>query len=104
MVGGMKPTVLYYRVDRRQISFIKFILEAYDNMAVVTTLDPHQAVIRVTIAAGCAIAIRRVLFEFENDFDLVEIDQALLTTGVDKGSIAIEERPIVSNENKKTSH
>jgi hypothetical protein len=70
----MKSTVQYYRVDRRQISFIKFILEAYDNMAVVTTLDPYQAVIQVTTAPGCETVIRRAIEDFSNEFEAVGLD------------------------------
>jgi hypothetical protein len=71
----MKTTVQTYRVDRRQISFIKFILEAYDNMAVVTTLDPYQAVVRVTIAPGCESAISDILNGFAHEFGMVALDQ-----------------------------
>ena len=70
VVGGMKTTVQYYQVNRKQISFIKFILEAYDNMAVVTTLDPHQAIVQVTVAPGCERVIQRVLDAFSHDFDV----------------------------------
>ena len=55
---AMKPVPLEttrrcFRMDRSHISFVKFILEAYDNVAVMTTLDPHRAVVQVTIATGC---------------------------------------------------
>jgi len=75
VVGGMKTTVQYYRVNRKQISFIKFILEAYDNMAVVTTLDPHQAIVQVTMAPGCERVIQRVLDAFCHEFEVVAIDR-----------------------------
>ena len=42
-----------YRVDRRDISFLRFILEAYDGMAVVTTRDAAQGIVGITIAPGC---------------------------------------------------
>jgi hypothetical protein len=42
-----------YRVDRQRISFAKFILEAYDNMAVMSTVDAREAVVRIAIAPGC---------------------------------------------------
>lgn len=42
-----------YRVDRRRISFVKFILEAYDNVAVLSTLDPRSGVVRIAIAPRC---------------------------------------------------
>jgi hypothetical protein len=42
-----------YRVDTSQISFLKFILEAYDGMAQMTTLDPGLGVIEIYVASGC---------------------------------------------------
>ncbi|MGD9008509.1 MAG: DUF4911 domain-containing protein, partial [Desulfobacteraceae bacterium] len=35
----MRTTKQLYRVDRRQISMIRFIFEAYEGLAVVTTVD-----------------------------------------------------------------
>ncbi|MBW2367814.1 MAG: DUF4911 domain-containing protein [Deltaproteobacteria bacterium] len=41
-----------YRIDRREIHFIKFILEAYEGVAVLTTLDPKAGLIELMIAPG----------------------------------------------------
>ena len=43
----------YYRVDRREIAFIKFIVEAYDGIAVLETLDPMAGIVVFHIAPGC---------------------------------------------------
>jgi hypothetical protein len=43
----------YYRVDRREIAFIKFIFEAYDGIAVLETLDPAAGMVVFHIAPGC---------------------------------------------------
>ena len=49
----METTMRWYRMDRREISFMKFVLEAYDNMAVVSTVDRKRGVVQVRIAPGC---------------------------------------------------
>jgi hypothetical protein len=41
-----------YRVDPSRIYFVKFILEAYDNMAQLTTLDPDLGLIEIFVAPG----------------------------------------------------
>lgn len=41
------------RINRRQISLLKFILEGYDNMATLTTLDAAAGMVVVRIAVGC---------------------------------------------------
>ena len=43
----------YYRVDRRQIHFLKFILEGYDGVAVLRTLDPQEGLVVLQIGPGC---------------------------------------------------
>jgi hypothetical protein len=43
----------YYRVQRSEIAFIKFILEAYDGMAMLTTIDPAKGIIALRIAPHC---------------------------------------------------
>lgn len=51
----------YYRVDRRFISFIRFIFEAYEGVAVVTTLDAKAGEIVLAVAPGCEAVAREVM-------------------------------------------
>ena len=51
--AGVKTVNRFYRVDRRRISFIRFIFEAYEGLAVVTTIDPSKGVIVLRVAPGC---------------------------------------------------
>ncbi len=48
----------YFKVNRRDIVFLKFILEAYEGMNVMSTVDNAAGVIRIVIMSG-----------FENDMD-----------------------------------
>ena len=57
----MKTRKKYYRVDRRQIAFIKFIFEGYDGLLAMTTIDPGQGIISLNIAPGCEIEAAGVL-------------------------------------------
>ena len=56
-----RTTRRYYTVDPCHISVIKFILEAYDNVAVVSTVDGWRAVIAVAIAPGCETLVDAVM-------------------------------------------
>ena len=51
----------YCRVDRREIAFIKFIIEAYDGLAVLETLDPVSGMVVFHIAPGCESEVDAVL-------------------------------------------
>lgn len=57
----MKTTGLYYRVDRRQINFVRFIFEAYEGIAVVTTLDAAKGHIGLAVAPGCQEMAVRIM-------------------------------------------
>ena len=56
-----KTKTQYYRVDRCQIAFIKFIFEAYDGLAVLTTMDPARGIIALHIAPRCQKQVSEIL-------------------------------------------
>jgi hypothetical protein len=39
MAGGVKEVRRYYRMDRRRIALFRFLLEAYDGLAALRTLN-----------------------------------------------------------------
>ena len=63
----MKTTTQYYRVDRRQIAFIKFILEAYDGIAGMRTTDPAKGIIKLHIAPGCKEQVEQILQDLKKE-------------------------------------
>jgi hypothetical protein len=69
----MQTVEQFYRVDRRRISLIKFIFEAYEGLAVVTTLAPAAGSIVLRVAPGCEDTARAVMADLGKHF-LVEPD------------------------------
>jgi len=57
----------HYRVDRREIAFIRFIIEAYDGLAIVTTLDPETGLIEFQIAPGCEQDVEMILQDLKRN-------------------------------------
>lgn len=57
-----------FRVERKAISKIRFILEAYEGIAVVETMDPRAALIRLHIAPGCENIVDNVLSELNHEY------------------------------------
>ncbi|OQX27793.1 MAG: hypothetical protein BWK80_03445 [Desulfobacteraceae bacterium IS3] len=51
----------YYRAERKDIGFLRFIFEACDGIAVLTTLDPAQGRVVLCIAPGCESEAEMVL-------------------------------------------
>lgn len=39
--------------ERSKIGYIRFTIESYDGMALVTTIDPQKAIIELKISPGC---------------------------------------------------
>ena len=63
----LKTLNKYLRVDRREICFLKFILEAYDGIATLTTIDAHQGIVMLRIAPGCEKDVETVLQDLKKD-------------------------------------
>ena len=63
----MKTTERHYRVDRRQIAFIKFIFEAYDGIAGMRTINPTKGIIKLHIAPGCEEQVDRILQDLKKE-------------------------------------
>ena len=66
----METIKRYYRVDRREIAFLRFIFEAYDGLAIIETLNPESGDIVFHIAPGCESDVDVVLRDLKSDIML----------------------------------
>ena len=62
----METTKYLFKVDRREINYVKITIESYDGMAVVTTIDPNVALIELQISPGCETLIFELLDSLVN--------------------------------------
>ena len=69
----MRSIIQRYRVDRRHIAYMRFIIEAYEGLAVMSTVDSQRAIIELKIAPGCLAEVNQIISELKSEF-LVEID------------------------------
>ena len=63
----MRTTSRLYSIDRKFVGFFKFIIEAYDGIAVVETIDPQTAIIKLHIAPGCESEVEGVLIALQKE-------------------------------------
>ena len=70
----LKTTTSYYRINRRDISFFRFIFEAYDGIAVVSTVDPAQGIISVTSPPGCLPETEAVIQGLKKEIMIEKVD------------------------------
>jgi hypothetical protein len=57
----METIKLSFQVERRDISYLRWIIESYDGMAVLKTVDPYKAIIELQISPGCKILVLELL-------------------------------------------
>jgi hypothetical protein len=50
--GPLSMTPSYFRVDRKDIGLLRFILEAYEGVATLTTVNPGEGIVKVLAAPG----------------------------------------------------
>lgn len=67
----------YYRVDRCDISLLRFILEAYEGAATVTTIGPADGAVVITVAPGWELLVEDLLADLA-DRKVIRIER--LTT------------------------
>ena len=63
----------YYRIERKEICFLKFIFEAYDGIAMLTTVDSDLSVIMFHIAPGCEDDVEMILYDLQKDMMIEEV-------------------------------
>jgi hypothetical protein len=61
MMPDAETSKQYYRVAGRDISFFRFVLEGYDGLAVLTTLDAPTGHVVLTVAPGCEEDVAAVI-------------------------------------------
>jgi len=72
---AMRCQKKYLRVDRRRIAFLKFIFEAYDGIANLTTIDAGLGIISVNIPDGCGDSVDDLLDELGRDILIEPLEE-----------------------------
>ncbi len=62
-----------FNVEKNRIGFLKFIFEAHDGLAVITTLEPKEGLVRFAIAPGCEDEVYSILKDLKKDIVIDEV-------------------------------
>ncbi len=49
----MRTIEKVYRIDKSEISYFRFLLESYEGIAMMTTVEPKNGIVVLRIAPGC---------------------------------------------------
>jgi hypothetical protein len=60
----------YFRVQHRDMVFLKFIMEAYEGMNVMSTVDNNAGIIRIAIMPGCEDDMDQLLAELGRQVEM----------------------------------
>ena len=56
----------YYRVDRSQIYYLKFILEGYAGVAVMRTVDSQEGLVVLHVGPGCEKEVDMIINDLQS--------------------------------------
>lgn len=70
----MKVTKKYYRVKPSDIVFIRYILEAHDGLAVISTLPDAKDTIVLRIAPGCEEDVLQIVSGLKDEISMEELN------------------------------
>lgn len=60
-VNPKRSDLLFYRVEPFEIHYLKFILEAYEGLATLTTLDSEKGLIQLAVPPGSKESLESLL-------------------------------------------
>ena len=69
----MDVNEIYLRVSRRDIAYIKFIVESYELLGILRTVDPATAVVVLLVLEDSLPLAREVLAALADEVDIEEI-------------------------------
>ncbi len=69
----MESVKKYYRVDRSEIGYLRFILESYEGVGILTTLDRMTGRVVLTISPGCLKEAERIIADLQKEI-IIEDD------------------------------
>jgi hypothetical protein len=63
----------YFKLKRKDISLIQFIIEGYEGMATVTTIDPRAAIIQVSIIPDFILEMDEIINDLKDKYRMEEV-------------------------------
>jgi hypothetical protein len=64
----------YFKLKRRDIALVQFIIEGYEGMATVTTIDTHAAIIQILIIPDFLSDMSDIIDYLKKKYKMEEIN------------------------------
>jgi len=76
LVHPNRSSLWVYQVDPYEIHYLKFILEAYDGLATLTTLDSQEGLVQLAVPPGCSRSLEILMEALGQELQLVRVSPA----------------------------
>jgi hypothetical protein len=63
----------YFRVNREDIAYLKFVLESYEGLGVLRTVDPRSGIVEVMVPPGLEKDMEMVLEGLRDEISIERI-------------------------------
>jgi hypothetical protein len=63
----------YFKLKRKDIALVQFIIEGYEGMATVTTIDPHAAIIQISIIPDFISDMSALISDLKDKYKMEEV-------------------------------
>jgi hypothetical protein len=63
----------YFRVNREDIAYLKFVLESYEGLGVLRTVDPRSGIVEVMVPPGLEEDMEMVLEGLRDEISIERI-------------------------------
>ena len=67
----------YFRVDRRKIALIKFTLEAYEGVGLLTTVDSESGLVVISIPPGREMEVDTIISDLKDNILIEPVEGPL---------------------------
>ena len=64
----------WFKLQRKDIVLVQLIIESYEGMATVTTIDPHAAIIQISIMPDFVQEVSNIIEDLKNKYPMDEIN------------------------------
>ena len=64
----------YFKLKRKDIALVQFIIEGYEGIARVTTIDPQTAIIQISIIPDFISDVSAIIKDLKNKYKMEEIN------------------------------
>lgn len=69
----METIKFSYQIERKDISYLSWIIQSYDGIAVLKTIDPYKAIIELQISPGCEDIVFELLDALKEQEEIISI-------------------------------